>query len=440
MKKQQVILFSLFLLATVSTSFARSSTGNRSGSSIADLQREILELNERLDKIEEDREKIRSSSGGALSDIKFNGRLFIDFINRSNDEGYSPNLVGVANNRYTNLAVDTARLGFVKKLSDKSSFAVRFRVKSGAGVILDTAYFNYKITPKLSLDIGANLLASYGLMNESSTNDLLLLNGNPGGYSLWDLILASNSGAKLNYTGDNYGISVAVLGNGYSLDINKQNTALFNTRIYANPYKNGDNVIHIGASYYREEIDKPNAAIPTTGDNSSPYYDLKEITNFGFEFALNYNWFNLQAEYLSAQAVPLNKLYRKQFALSGSYVQATFSLTGETIRYGGGYFGSVKVKNPVNKGGLGAFELVFAFANSDLQDDKASDPSLAFDYGKNKEYAVALNWLPADYIRIILEYSRIEEKFLNGSVSYQKNGNDPTNGYNVIALKGKVFF
>jgi phosphate-selective porin OprO/OprP len=136
----------------------------------------------------------------------------------------------------------------------------------------------------------------------------------------------------------------------------------------------------------------------------------------------------------------LNKLHRKQFALSGSYVQATFSLTGETIRYGGGHFSSVKVKNPVNKGGLGAFELVFVFANSDLQDDKTFDPLLAFDYGKNKEYVVALNWLPADYIRIILEYSRVEEKFLNGSVSYRRNGNDPTSGYNVIAFKGKVFF
>ena len=155
-----------------------------------------------------------------------------------------------------------------------------------------------------------------------------------------------------------------------------------------------------------------------------------------FEFAANHNWFNFQTEYMKGYITPSSKLYQERFNISNYYARVGFMLTGETIEYRHGSFGNVKVANPINEGGFGAFELSFRFANTDLQDIKSNK---MFDYGKYEEYSASLSWIPMDFVKIVLQYSKIEEKFIN-PFAITVNNKDKNNDYNVVALKGKIFF
>ena len=262
-------------------------------------------------------------------------------------------------------------------------------------------------------------------------------------YTTGSLFFTKGVGIKLKYNDTYGGITAGVYGNSYTDNISENNKFTFNARGYVNPYKNDNNLIHLGASHIHTIVDDshnphktPDRDLASFVTNQNLKYDLKQVESTAFEFATNYNQFNLQSEYMSGKITPASKLVQKDFKISNFYIKTGIVLTGETIEYKNGSFGNIKVSNPISEGGFGAFELAFKFAETDLNNTRSN---ILFDYGEYKESAVALNWMPMDFVRVSLQYSRVEEEFEN-PFAIVVNNNNKENKYNVFAIKGKIFF
>jgi phosphate-selective porin OprO and OprP len=110
----------------------------------------------------------------------------------------------------------------------------------------------------------------------------------------------------------------------------------------------------------------------------------------------------------------------------GAYAEIGYFLTGETrgYKHGEGVWNRTKVKNPLGSGnGIGAFQIAGRFEYLDL-DDPALKNGLTNNFttgtgslaalnsrlgrgGTQTSYMIGLNWQPIDYIRFLLNYSRV---------------------------------
>ena len=110
----------------------------------------------------------------------------------------------------------------------------------------------------------------------------------------------------------------------------------------------------------------------------------------------------------------------------GVYGEIGYFLTGETRGYkrGDGTWSRTKVRNPINKGGSGAFQIAARIDHLDLDDDPliagltnnfaTGTTSLAGlgtrlgRGGKQTGYQLGVNWHPIDYVRFMIDYARVE--------------------------------
>ena len=110
----------------------------------------------------------------------------------------------------------------------------------------------------------------------------------------------------------------------------------------------------------------------------------------------------------------------------GMYGEVGYFLTGETRGYkrGDGTWSRTKVNKPWSKGGLGAVQLAGRFEFLDLDDDAliagptnnfstgtsalAALPTRLGRGGTQSSYLVGLNWYASDYLRLLVNYGRIE--------------------------------
>ncbi|MFM2409425.1 MAG: hypothetical protein RL481_253, partial [Pseudomonadota bacterium] len=107
----------------------------------------------------------------------------------------------------------------------------------------------------------------------------------------------------------------------------------------------------------------------------------------------------------------------------GGHAEIGYFLTGETRGYGKGLWNRTKVLKPVGKGGMGAFQMAARLDYLDLNDASLKNgltnnftngvSSLAAlnsrlgRGGRQTGYMFALNWLPNDYFRFMLNYGHI---------------------------------
>ncbi len=116
---------------------------------------------------------------------------------------------------------------------------------------------------------------------------------------------------------------------------------------------------------------------------------------------------------------------------SGGYISASYFLTGESRPYSvsNGAFDRIRVKNPLHKGGLGAWELGLRFDRIDLSDNGILG-------GEQDLFVVGLNWYPNRFMRVMLNYARadIKRAFLVPIL----NGADGKNDVNSFGLRAQV--
>lgn len=110
----------------------------------------------------------------------------------------------------------------------------------------------------------------------------------------------------------------------------------------------------------------------------------------------------------------------------GAYGEVGYFLTGDTRGYkrGDGTWTRTKVLNPISKGGAGAIQIVGRYEYLDLSDDDlvngptnnfatgtnslAASNSRLGRGGKQSSYIVGVNWYLNDYLRLMLNYGRVE--------------------------------
>lgn len=204
-----------------------------------------------------------------------------------------------------------------------------------------------------------------------------------------------------------WSVSTFRVTDGYGDDYgdNKMN---FAGRLVFLPYKEDDNLIHIGVSYAslkpngdsarfraRPEMHLAPARLADTGSIASDNVGL-----YGVELATVFGPFSLQGEYVGAT---VSNLEGADASLSGYYVFASYFFTGEHRPYKKGTFSRVKPASTFGSNGPGALELAVRYSALDLDDGPVSG-------GEATSTTVGLNWHLNTNTRFMFNYVMAERK------------------------------
>ena len=414
------IFFLFIFFVFVSNSFALSYDEE-----IKKLQQDIYDLQSRINNL--DNKKI-------LNDIKFNARIFFgisDTDNKSelNNKIYS----GLDKDNYSNFKMNQVRLGMKKIINDKITFNFKIKASNSSFNIYD-AYLRYNISNYVSFDIGQiNTIIS--LENENSGNGSQFASSTRY-YMVGNLFFYSGIGFKVSQIYDNFGVFYGLYGNSYSESVDNLSKSVAVFRTYYNPYKNKNNLIHFGVDYYLSHAKYKSDMVPNI-DGSNLLYTISNVNNIVLEFSVNYENINLQSNYAFSIVKPSKKGYNKDFNFYSYYIQIGYIPTGESLEYDSGSFGIIdNVRRPIDSGGFGAFETVFRYSKTNMQDIVSN---IVFDYGSYDKYSFAVNWMPINNAKVIFEYSRILEKFIDNYMTSKIN-NGTKNSYDMFTIMFKLFF
>lgn len=154
----------------------------------------------------------------------------------------------------------------------------------------------------------------------------------------------------------------------------------------------------------------------------------------GFYFASEAQWLKAKAYSAGDLAVGSDAFSGGNLAVTpvgdpgffGAYGEVGWFITGETRGYkrGDGTWARTKVLNPISKGGLGAFQIAARYEYLDLNDDALwNGATNNFTTGANSlaalnarlgrggtqsSYMLGLNWYLSDYLRLMVNYNRVE--------------------------------
>lgn len=152
----------------------------------------------------------------------------------------------------------------------------------------------------------------------------------------------------------------------------------------------------------------------------------------GFYFASEGQWTKVNAYRAGDTEAGLDSFANGNSAVTptsdpsffGMYAEAGYFLTGETRGFKDGLWARTRVLKPLNKKGLGAFQVAARYEYLDL-DSNALKNGLTNNFttgasslaaldtrlsrgGTQSSYLLALNWYPIDYIRFMLNYGRVD--------------------------------
>ncbi|HEY0625333.1 MAG TPA: porin [Allosphingosinicella sp.] len=139
------------------------------------------------------------------------------------------------------------------------------------------------------------------------------------------------------------------------------------------------------------------------------------------------------------------------------YAEAGYFLTGETRGYKNGAWDRTKVLNPFSKGGSGAFQINARYDYLDLDSDKLKQgftnnfttglftPSNSLSRGGIQTgYQASLIWIPEDYVRFLLQYTRTQVEGGPFAAAVKPTSTEPVDersyGVNSVALRAQVDF
>lgn len=173
--------------------------------------------------------------------------------------------------------------------------------------------------------------------------------------------------------------------------------------------KFGNAQAHFGASYHWRDLGE---TITTARYRQRPLVHSTDIrfidtgnltaakseTSYGLEAAIISGRFHAAAE---GHWLKLNRVGFADPGFFGGSIEAGLFLTDDTRVYKDGIFKSIKVKNPVNKGGFGALQFNVRYDHLDLVDAGVVG-------GIQDSYQASLIWTPIDYVRFMLNYGKLD--------------------------------
>lgn len=378
---------------------------NEITSKINDLQRQIDEL-----KI-----KNYNSYSSVFDNLKINGRLHINYSFYDEDL----QLKSFSSSSYQNkLSIRRARLSINNKVGD-FDFRMDVNLKDGKAFLSQT-YIAYNFNKNSNIKIGQVIPPSF-MSKEKSSNTMATIDYNSFITMGW--LDSYVMGAKYSYYGDNIGFSGGIFTQGLENSNSTDNLANYNILIrnFYTPIFNDDFILHIG--YDLSYQDYKNDFTKNTQYIKNRYY-------YGLELAFQYKFINVNNEFIKMYyEYDKNRFNGNKFDFYGLSTEFVVNFTGEQRKYNkDGYFAGINVKNPLSKGGLGAFQGVFSYS---MADGKDTSNGFLNNIGSGYSYVVGLNWLPEDYCMFLLNYSYNKVVKRN----YSLHGK-----YNAIKLEARLFF
>jgi phosphate-selective porin len=387
--------------------------------------------------------EVRSS----LDNVSFFGGINHQF-STNNNSGKAGELFGIPaiKKRYDDVNTPRLMLGLSCNVDDKNSLFIQFN-SEGKNMALNYLYFKNRITDNLAINFGQmstlssmeNDTGNRSLFNEKTRSNI----GNvPERKKLKKkfatMFTTNGTGVGLAYSTERLSLGGGLYGNSFGDNDDDINKLILNFRGYTNPYLDGNNAVHMGINcFYEDRKMYFDRSSPADNISTVPIFKTKKI---GLEFALNYGIFNVQSEYHFLFAKVGNfydessKVWTKR--LDNFYVQLNVSLTGETLGYDRGTFSFSNTRNPLTNNGFGAVALAVRFSENNLNDYGVRK---LFDYGRHREIAVALNWIPVKNLRFTVQFSNFRENF-DLEEAQELNGWKNINYYNVFSLKSGFSF
>jgi phosphate-selective porin OprO/OprP len=182
----------------------------------------------------------------------------------------------------------------------------------------------------------------------------------------------------------------------------------------------------------RPELRIDPTAIIATGAianvSGAQVYSVEAAASLGSVYLQGeYFWFNIDRQDFSG--LPTRKF-------SGGYVEAGWTITGETRTYnaGNGAYNGIVPENPFGFGGLGAWEIAARYSVMDLNDGLGLATGIAG--GKQTIYTVGLNWYVNRNIRFLINY-------LHTDIDKQLSAINPADvgaRINAVAMRTQVAF
>jgi len=179
----------------------------------------------------------------------------------------------------------------------------------------------------------------------------------------------------------------------------------FSGRVTALPWRNDENLVHLGAAYTVRNYDEVRfRSRPET--HLSPRYvntddiDAEGDRRLGLELAGVFGSFSIQGEWI--QTTVDSPEYGDP-SFDGTYVCASYYLTGENRHYKDreARFGRTRVLDPVFEGGPGAWEVALRVSALDLRDGDITG-------GELTSTTMGLNWHLNNNVRTMLNYVRAD--------------------------------
>ena len=359
--------------------------------------------------------------------IQLTGRLHMDYRQYSPDYG-----AGQTTDSYQNLAeVRRARFGV------KGQFAKDFKYQllanfgssdgfSSTSTTADEMWVNYAAIPEAQFQFGLFKMP-FSLEQMTSSNNIDFMERSLTGQNDHEFIPAKETGFMLH--------GVPRPGLTYALALSRGRAASKNAeydgfdyigRITTNIAEltgSKSYIAHLGLGYSVGDI--KNGIAPASGRTEarmqSGWFTGPTLssattrTRQGLEAAFAYNGLKLQGE-------QFNFKYDQETGtdqeIRGYYVQALYNLTGESHAYKNGAFDWIKPKNPVGKGGIGAWQVGVRMSELDAGDIAVaagkSNRATAMTYG--------ITWFATDNLRFMLNYVDTKFDSLVGSSGSRVNG------------------
>ena len=245
---------------------------------------------------------------------------------------------------------------------------------------------------------------------------------------------------EYSHWGRNWNVRAAVFGQKMDNVKNKQKDETGGgaaARVVFAPLYTDQMVVHTGISgVYENPDDETNAmsfkSEPETkiGDveilDTGTIFDVDYATKLGLEGAFTYKNFAFQSEYIRTHLKRMNG--QKDGTLDGGYAFVSWILTGEHRPWDSdeGEFGQIMPKNVHG----GAWELAARYSHLNLYDANAGIFG-----GKANNYTVALNWYPNPNMKIMVNFTRVDNsEHATGDIGI---GNYD---FNVLHAMAVVFF
>lgn len=364
-------------------------------------------------------------SGGGWS-FKPRGRVQWDVASVSAPDGINDPGLGFSN------AFRRVRLGVQGKIPGGFAYKVEGDA-AGGGFELTDAYIDYS-SGNITVAVGQH--NNFQSLEElSSSNDTSFIERS----AFTDAFgFQRRIGVSVEYAANDVILQGGFFTDNQSdLGNDENNQVGFDGRIVYAP-KFGDTQLHLGASAHWTDLGQAITTArfrqrPLVNTTDTRFIDTgnlagaEEETRFGLEAAVISGRFHAAAE---GQLLTLSRNGFDNPTFLGGSVEAGIFLTDDTRSYSGGVFKSIKVKNPVGKGGLGAFQFNVRYDHLDLTDAGVIG-------GVQNGYMASLIWTPVDNIRFLVNYGLLDYTDVIPALA---NGTDNDYSVNVFGARAQVSF